>query len=450
MNKRKYYNFTDLSNYVIDCDRHCYFDFKTALEYVNNRYDLSHKIGCSALATRTNNGDVIIGRNLDLTCSQFPCYITHVKGFKYKTLNFTYDELYEDGLKYNELLAAGRIDDEYFNALPMLASDSMNSEGLYIEYNMRDYEKQFICLGTNPDASIRLCTFSIPFMVASNCATVNEALEYLKTLDLYTLVDTSVASGWNLCCMIGDATGAYGLIEIANDEIKFLPEQHGQSNYYIYPEFNSTSKNQSGYGRLQFGLERIDKIQNVDQMASLMDEIMWKNEILNIPYAYRDNHHHIHFCSDDTHRTPSLDWRSDNVKKLPVNQYGKYVDTSKPTSEARMVREYKYCYNQYLAGIKTPRNRIGYEKFMEYLLRCDLDWVCRDENFEVLQQGLIKQYSEDGTFEKLRKYYVGDETPLRDDSNIWTTALSFSVNCTQKYLQVKFWENNDMVLKYRW
>lgn len=38
------------------------------------------------------------------------------------------------------------------------------------------------------------------------------------------------------------------------------------------------------------------------------------------------------------------------------------------------------------------------------------------------------------------RYYSGDEQPLRDDESVWATALSFSVNCSQKRLTVKFWE----------
>lgn len=450
MREKKYYNFTDLSNYVIDCDRHHCFDFDAALNYVNKRYDIKRKMGCSALATRADNGDVLIGRNLDLTCSQLPCYISHVKYGKYDTLNFTYDELFDGGLKYEELLKVGKIDDEYFNAIPMLATDSMNSEGLYIEYNMREYEEQFICFGTNPGAEIRVGTYSIPFLVASNCATVKEAIEYLNTLDLYTLVDKTIASGWNLCCMIGDAKGHYGLIEIAHEEIKYLPQQHGQGNYYIYPEFNCTSRNQSGYGRLQFGLERIDEIQNDNAMANIMEKIMWKNEILNIPYSYRDERGHIHFCADAKHRIESLDWRSDNVHKIPVNAEGAYVDIDGSSLEARQVREYYRCYRLYIKGIETGKNQSGYEKYMEYLLRCDLNWVYKDENFEALRYGLIKHYRMDGTIDKLINYYNGNEKPLRDDSNIWTTALCISVNCTKKRMQVKFWENPNMIIRFQW
>ncbi|MCQ2486056.1 MAG: hypothetical protein MJ168_12075 [Clostridia bacterium] len=447
----RYDNFTDLGRYIIDCYPHKNFCFQKALDYCNKRYDLSRMAGCSALATRTNSGDVIIGRNLDLTVSQFPCYISHVRFGKYETLNFSYDELFTEGLRYSELLCAGKIDDEYFNALPMLASDSMNSEGLYLEYNMRAYEEQFICMGTNPDAKTRICSISLPFVVASYCATVDEAVRFMREqLDIYTLIDESIASGWNLCFAIGDARGNYGIIEIANNEIKYLPHANGQGNYYIYPEFNSTSQNQSGYGRLQFGLERIDKVQCDKDMTELMEAIMWRNEILDIPFAYRDTYGHIHFCDNPEHTHESLDWRSDNVKRIPVNSAGRYVDIDDDTREAIQVRGYKQCYDDYLAGIHTPTNKEGYECYLEYLNRCDLVWVQTNDNFEDLQKGLMKHYIESGAVEKLRLFYSGIEKPLRDDGNIFTTALSFSVNCTKKRLTVKFWEQPDLVFHYQW
>ncbi len=448
---RKYFNFTDLGDYVIDCDRHQNFDFEKARRYTAGRYDLFRNISCSALATKNALGDVLIGRNLDLTVSQLPCYITHLKYGKYETINFTYDELNKETPRYSELLSTGKIGVDFYNALPMLASDSMNSAGLYLEYNMRAYESQFICTGTNPNAKTRVCSLSLPFLVASHCATVDEALHYMRErLNIYTLADETVASGWNLCFVIGDAHGKYGLIEIANDKITFLPYQHGQGNYYISPEFNVTSRNQSGYGRLQFGLERIDQVQNEKDMAALMERIMWRNEILEIPYAYRDKNGHIRFCSDAKHSIVSLDWRSDNVGKIPVDQNGKYVDIEAHTPEALKVGEYKMCYDSYIAGIQTGYNRYGFKRYLEYLSRSNLDWVYDDRNFENLQQGLVQYYTKNGTYEKLARYYSGDEMPLRDDANIMTTALSFSVNCTKKRLTVKFWEKPNTVMHYQW
>ena len=448
---KKYDNFTDLGDYVILCDPIENFDFDAGLAFVNANADkVSPNGGCTALGTKTDAGDVIIGRNLDLTVSQYPCYITRMNYGKYETLNLTYDEL---GLspKYKDRLEMGYIEPEYLNALPFMAADSMNSEGLYVEYNMRAYESDLVCFGTNPNAPLRVCTLSLPFIVTSNCATIDEALTFIREqLDIYTIRDKSFANGWNLCFMMGDATGNYGLLEIANDEVKFLPQQHGQGNYYIYPAFNAISREQSGYGRLEFGIERIDKIQNDEDMAEMMENIMWRNEILNIPYACRDELGNIQFWADPEHTIPSLDWRSDNVHLIPVNKFGRYVDIDDNTPEAKLVRGAKECYDKYMAGIDREINVYGYELYMEYLNRCDLVWAHSDCNFEDLQKGMIRYYTESGIFDMLTKYYSGDEQPLRDNSNVWTTALSFSVNCTQKRLTVKFWEKPNTVMHFQW
>ena len=453
---KHYQNFTDLGNYVIDVDTHTHFDFDRALEYSNKRYDKWSKLpggGCSALGTQAKNGDVLIGRNLDLTVSQLPCYITHVEpvdGFRYKTINFTYDEMFLEGDTYEKLLSKGKIDEEYYNALPLLASDSFNEKGLYIEYNMRDYEEYMICSGTNPDSPNRICTISLPYIVAANCATVEEALDYIRNyIDVFTMLDESVASGWNLCFMIGDATGEYGLIEIARNEIMYLPYQHGQGNYYITPKWNVLSKGQSGYGRLQFGIERIDQVQTEEDMAEMMEKIMWRNEILNVEYAKRDEHGHIQFLDKDGN--PSLDWRSDNVKLIPVNEEGKYVDiyAENPTEEAILVKGYKDASDRIIAGQPLAGDEEKATLYYEYLARNDLYWASDDNNFEELQKGLIDYYKYSGIKDMLEEYYKGNEKPLRDNSNIWTTALSISANCTQKRLTVKFWEKPNTVLVWQ-
>ena len=116
---KHYENFTDLGDYVIDVDEHTNFDFQRALKYSNDRYDAWSKLpggGCSALGTKAKNGDVLIGRNLDLTISQFPCYVTHVKpvnGFKYNTINFTYDELFTNGDQYKDAPAYRKVISPY-------------------------------------------------------------------------------------------------------------------------------------------------------------------------------------------------------------------------------------------------------------------------------------------------------------------------------------------------
>ena len=95
-------------------------------------------------------------------------------------------------------------------------------------------------------------------------------------------------------------------------------------------------------------------------------------------------------------------------------------------------------------------NAAGAREYQEYLNRCNLVWAHSDCNFEDLQKGLIQYYKETGITDMLNKYYAGDEKPLRDNSNVWTTSLSFSVNCTQKRLNLKFWEHKNTVMHYQW
>ncbi|MBO5567063.1 MAG: hypothetical protein J5934_07590 [Succinivibrio sp.] len=54
----------------------------------------------------------------------------------------------------------------------------------------------------------------------------------------------------NFCFLIGDATGEYGLIELAQDEIRYIPYQFGHANFYITPRWRSIERCGSGEGRL--------------------------------------------------------------------------------------------------------------------------------------------------------------------------------------------------------
>ncbi|MCR5452179.1 MAG: hypothetical protein K6F00_06070, partial [Lachnospiraceae bacterium] len=67
------------------------------------------------------------------------------------------------------------------------------------------------------------------------------------------------------------------------------------------------------------------------------------------------------------------------------------------------------------------------------------------------------RYDMDGNFdlsvmskyEKLRAFYgMGcekDETPLRDDASIWTTSLNVGVNCNNREIKVRFWEDDNVI-----
>ncbi len=96
---------------------------------------------------------------------------------------------------------------------------------------------------------------------------------------------------------------------------------------------------------------------------------------------------------------------------------------------------------------------------------CNSRWIHDDRNFEAVKAAVYAQqhirFNEAGMFdptcmskyEKLLAFYgIGcekDEKPLRDDGAIWTTSMNLGVNCTQKMLKARLWENDDIILEVK-
>jgi Penicillin V acylase and related amidases len=48
------------------------------------------------------------------------------------------------------------------------------------------------------------------------------------------------------------------------------------------------------------------------------------------------------------------------------------------------------------------------------------------------------------------EYYNGNEQPLRDAGDVWTSSFNFGVNCAQKHLLLRFWERDDLIFECWW
>ena len=93
-------------------------------------------------------------------------------------------------------------------------------------------------------------------------------------------------------------------------------------------------------------------------------------------------------------------------------------------------------------------------------------WLHNDDNFEAAKALAYSQihirYNDNGEFDmnsmskydKLLAFYgMGvekDEKPLRDDGHIWTTSLNVGVNCAQKEMKIRFWENDEVIYHFKW
>jgi len=280
----KYEHFTDLGKYALLMNDFNAEDVEKVLCSEAYRKMDFFKPACTATVKRNSKGDVIFGRNMDVTISKMPAFITPIKGGKYETLAFTYKATncpYEYDRAGLEKLDE---DTEQISTLVFSSTDAMNEAGLYIETNMREMDSQysFYSDGTTPGKT-RANLLSLPALVAINCGTVKEALDFIQ--DSYDWCTPGFfLSGeecvWNTGFLIGDASGNYGLIEIARNKVYYTPYSYGQGNFYVHPELAEYAVEGTGFGRLATALKGLEACETEQQMMDNMQKCMWINELL--------------------------------------------------------------------------------------------------------------------------------------------------------------------------
>ena len=233
--------------------------------------------GCSAVATTLKNGETIVGRNYDFYISNKPGFIVRTKEEdKYETLGVAYyNEFFPDA---DDIRKKG-LNIILYKMLPLFSLDVINSHGLYVEVNMRygEWDEEgksvFAITSTNPDSTQRACIAGLNTRICQNCATVKEAVEYVKSLDLYG--PDSEAMNWNFCYLMADATGDYGVLEVADNKVSFLDNQQIQTNFYVTKEFADKQTLKSGVGRYAVLEENIDKVLSEEDMLDLMKSVSY-------------------------------------------------------------------------------------------------------------------------------------------------------------------------------
>ena len=366
-------HFKDLGEYVVELNPVKLSEFDEVLGALNKQNDY-FKPACTATVKKNAKGEVIVGRNMDVEISQEPAYIGHITEAKYETVTFSYTGV---SGRYNyDQLAQLDEDEEYCKMLPFMATDAFNETGLFIEANMRESDTEFNLYSdsTNPGKK-RACMLSIPALVAANCSTVEETLDFLReSYDWYTLGFAHGGSQdsiyyWNLACVIGDATGNYGLVEFGRNGIYYVPYANGQANYYISPELAEYAVNGTGYGRFSAALKGLPSCETARDMLDNMKSCMWKKELLE-------------------------------PGSLGYSDQEPNVSLRRTTPAAEMQRQ-------------------------------------MEEKFTPLQP-------------LLKAFYAGDEQGLRSNGSVWTTSFNFGVNCAEKYLILRFWEKDSVILEWQW
>ena len=292
--------FERVYDYVIDLGTYTALDYEYADDYFSKEYN-NWGGGCSAIAKTLENGDTIVGRNMDLNISNKAAYImrTNVKD-AYKTvgLAYTFRDISPD---YKDAMENG-ISEQFTKVLPFMADDVLNEKGLYIEINMRNGEfwptgeTKFSCSGTNPESDKMVYMFELPRYIGEHCATVDEAIEYVKSLNVY-----SKDGYWNYCFLIADQTGHYGVLEFAANNVIWNDYQKAQTNFYIDELANYAEELKCGVGRYNTLMDGIDDVKNEEDMFKLMNSVTY--------YQVYDPYN----CNYDP--------RSENVGVLPFATY---------------------------------------------------------------------------------------------------------------------------------
>lgn len=250
--------------------------------------------GCSSVVTTLENGETIVGRNYDFYISNKPGFIVRTKeANKYETIGIVY---YNEYIPDADVIRKKGLNILMYKLLPLFSLDVLNDQGLYVEVNMRYGEKDeagnsvFALTGTNPDSTQRACIAGLNTRICQNCATVKEAVEYVKGLDLYG--PDSEDMNWNFCYLMADATGDYGVLEVADNKVSFLEKQQIQTNFYITKEFADKQELKSGVGRYAVLEENIENVSSEEEMLELMKSVSYAQsympEICN--YDYRSEY----------------------------------------------------------------------------------------------------------------------------------------------------------------
>lgn len=308
---------TELEKYIFEVEEYTELDYDCADAFYAKSND-NWGGGCSAVS-KLVDGHRLIGRNMDQSISYKCAYIIRTNAGKYKTIGLAYTHR-DYSPDYDDVIANG-ISDEFYKVLPFMCDDVLNDAGLHIEINMRhaEYwpngEDKFACKGTNPESSQRVYMFELPRYIGENCATVEEAKDYVSTLDVY-----SQDHYWNYCFIISDSDGCSSLLEFSSNEVHWLDEEKldtyewlkvyhpkaiAQANFYLNENAWYTQDIKSGEGRYIALQKGIDDVNSRGDMFDLMRKVQYSNYYLDYDEC-KDNY---------------FDPRSENIGEISWAQY---------------------------------------------------------------------------------------------------------------------------------
>lgn len=354
-----------LYDYVLDVGTYTSLDWEWAKSMEEEALN-QMSCGCSGVTRQNSEGITLVGRNFDFYANHKPLFIfrTDVEGC-YRTIGVS--TVLNDGPDYSECLEKG-ISEDLAAIIPFITVDSLNEKGLYIETNMRfgqpdeEGNVMFSSSGTGGDTEERMSLQYITLYLTLNCATVPEALELVGKTNIY-LPDSY--DHMNICFMLSDAYGNYGVLEIADNKVYWNEKQPVQTNFYINEDCYKRSDYKSGLGRYEYLMEGVKTVESEADMFSLMDGVKYSG-IYNSDVKY-------------------------DVRTEYVGSYPEWTDS--------------------------------------YVL----DEAHRDEVMDLIQM--------DGDY-----FMSMTLQELRDNGEYWWSTMTSVVNCNERTISIRFFEDDDCTL----
>ena len=431
--------YKDLGHYVVDMGEVDQEAFAAGAVRANEKLDTLRTKSCTGIVKKNSKGQVIMARNQDEEVSNYPVMVFHLTGGKYQAVSFYYSHKFD--YSYKEFQEGLELEDSFRGMVASCSTDAFNEKGLYIQTNMRT-NIGLQTTGTNPGAE-RVPMIGIISRAAQNASTVAEALDYVRTLDVYT-TGNAVVTNWDYAFMIGDASGEYGIIEFANNEMYYTPYANGHGNAFVSPLLTQHDRYNAGYGRLHVAQQAMIGAETARDMMEAVHKADWYHEVQDYVYSYRDEKGKTHFVDKDGN--PSIDWRSEFVGRAPVDDYGdivkekfNFLDLLTPGQMVQLSKKDR----EDIEALNEAVNK-------HYSDNSDKFWVLDDKNFEEVKKIADGVFKATNARECLEKFFKGDKQPLRDSGGVFTTGMNFGVNCAEKYLIARFLEDEECIFEYQW
>ncbi len=123
-------------------------------------------------------------------------------------------------------------DSDLFKYLPFLIIDGINEKNLQCNLNVVHVSKNV--KETRPGKQ-RVCNLMLASWILHKCATVKEALEEIKNINIYPNKDLAYTIGYEIHIMINDKDDCY-VVEVENGELYFINMNTGKCTKVVNGE----------------------------------------------------------------------------------------------------------------------------------------------------------------------------------------------------------------------